>query len=374
MLPIQKFLSCGKTIEDLQLELAIKVYHHPSLPLVGFSYDHIKSPKYHEVVKDCRGIVLELNTWNVVAKPFQRFYNFGEDLDNQINFDWNNFTATSKEDGSLIIVSYYAGEWHVSTSGSFGFHKCNGSEKTWRELFWETSKIDPLKLDPGFTYIFELCTIYNKVVRIYPKPTTYLLTIFQLENCQECSIDWVNQEAIRLGVPRPEQYSFTSISDVRQFILQKENEDKTFEGVIICDKNNCRYKIKSSTYIALHYLGNNGNIAGTKSLVDLVLADGIEEAIVYFPEIESSALKVKQIIEDQWFNLRNVWESCWKIENQKEFAMAICDKTAFPSLLFSLRKTHKRNQTDILLKEMWRSNGESIKKFVLNKLSQETFS
>jgi hypothetical protein len=68
MLNLQKYLRAGKTPEDLKEELGIKFYEHPSLPLVGFKYHQIDSPKTNEIVRECRGIVLEKNTWNLVAK------------------------------------------------------------------------------------------------------------------------------------------------------------------------------------------------------------------------------------------------------------------------------------------------------------------
>jgi hypothetical protein len=59
MLPIQAYLRSGKAPENLQEELGIYHYEHPSLPLVGFKYHQSDSPKYDLIVRNARGIVLE---------------------------------------------------------------------------------------------------------------------------------------------------------------------------------------------------------------------------------------------------------------------------------------------------------------------------
>lgn len=78
MLEVQTYLRGGKTIDDLESELGIKAIAHPTLPLVILNYNQIESPKRNSIVRECRGLVLEVGTWNVVARSFQRFFNFGE--------------------------------------------------------------------------------------------------------------------------------------------------------------------------------------------------------------------------------------------------------------------------------------------------------
>ena len=88
-LEVQKFLRSNHTLYDLTDELGILVTEHPNpnVPLVSLKYSQINSPKHNEIVKECRGLVLEKDTWNVVAKPFKRFFNLGEDINAEGEFD-----------------------------------------------------------------------------------------------------------------------------------------------------------------------------------------------------------------------------------------------------------------------------------------------
>lgn len=368
MLAIQDYLRNGKSTGDLAEELGINVYEHPELPLVGFKYSQINSPKMHPVVRDCRGIVLERDSWNVVAKPFRRFFNAGEDHENFQHFDWCDVTVTTKEDGSLCILYNYKGEWHVNTSGSFGLGKCGLSGKTWRELFWETSGINRNDLNLEITYIFEMWTPYNKTIRIYEHPSAFLLSMFDVRTLEELSVDAVDDEAVRLGVPRPDHHRLNSMDEIAAYLREMESRDKTYEGVVVRGKTvfpdgrtqEDRYKIKTDTYLALHHLLDNGNLFNPKRLVPLVLAGECDEVVAYIPEIKPHIDTVSETLQREYDELLGLWRRCHGIESQKDFAMAIVKKTKFSSLLFNMRKKYGLDQSEQSLVDEWRNAAELI--------------
>jgi hypothetical protein len=80
-LQVQEYLHSGKSWANLTDELGIKVVFHPSLPLVTVNYDQIESPKTHPIVRECRGLVLHRQTFDLVARSFPRFFNWGEVAD-----------------------------------------------------------------------------------------------------------------------------------------------------------------------------------------------------------------------------------------------------------------------------------------------------
>jgi len=95
---------------DSLAELGIKIARHPSLPLLSLKYSQIDSPKYHPIVRLCRGTVIEDETYKIVARPFKRFYNVDEEPNSK--FVWgDDIACIEKVDGSLIIVYFYNGKW-----------------------------------------------------------------------------------------------------------------------------------------------------------------------------------------------------------------------------------------------------------------------
>lgn len=356
-LAVQKYLRGGRWPNDLTEDLGIKIYEHPVLPLIGLKYSQINSPKTNQVVRDCRGIVLEKYSWDVVAKPFRRFFNYGEDINN-CKFDWGNFTTTTKEDGSLIILYSYSGRWHVNTSGSFGLGECNFSGKSWAELFWEVSGIDQKRLDPSLTYIFEMWTPFNKVLRMYPRSFTALLSAFDMVTLDELTINEADSLASFLGVPRPDHYCFASATDIVSFLQTNAAITPLFEGVVVRDHNNERLKIKSDDYLANHRLFDNGNVLNPKKMVTFVLlgTKPMGGDLDDFPEVIKVYDKVKLQLDAEYSLLVDIWEQASKIESQKEFA-GFALKSKFANVLFNMRKT-----PGLTLEDAWRASEELIVK------------
>lgn len=130
-------LGSQAALSALTDEFAIRTALHPNGdPLVILNYSQIDSSKRHPLVQECRGLTLHLETWDVVARSFPRFFNYGECPDQDKKFDWNNFSAETKEDGSLILLYRFNNEWRVNTRGSFGLGEiCPGVGKCWSKSF-----------------------------------------------------------------------------------------------------------------------------------------------------------------------------------------------------------------------------------------------
>lgn len=353
---VQEYLATH-TLKELQEDLAIKATAHKRLPLVVLNYDQIKSPKYDPIVRECRGLVLDTRDWSPVARGFKRFYNWGEDPEGMTAFDWSTCTATAKEDGSFIQLFRFEGEWVLSTRGTFGDGNVHGCSMSFEQLFCTALGVGNLQdiqhPDVGMTFIFELCSGYNKVVRQYKSSSAYLIGGYN--HGHDLDFHWSMYYLSRYGVKLPKRYAFDSPDAVANFLQRQSSEDPTFEGVVIKDYQGIRFKCKTSTYVALHHLkGNNGDGFTLRNLVPLVLAGEEAEAIAVFPEAAEVVEGIQQRVWSEWGGLYNAWEECKGIEGQKEFALAIVPRTKFAPLLFHLRK-HGGD-----LRELWLSSADAI--------------
>ncbi len=356
MLATQEYIKTHglpKLIEDFVLHAT----YHETLPLVSLKYDQKDSPKYHEITRECRSLILELNSWNVIARSFRRFYNFNEYLDE--TFDWNFYYIQEKVDGSLILLFHYADNWHIATSGSFAKGIiCSEYSHTWESLFFEcVCKEKIASLNPANTYIFELCSIFNKVVVTHNEPHVVLLSGFENESCEELGITYMDFVAEKLGVRRPLNYTFETLDEA---IKWKDSQPGSFEGFIFVDKNLNRVKCKNPQYLALHRLKGNNNLFLKKHILPIVLNMPEEkgELLAYFPEIT-----------EKWDNLEGVLTQIFKdadeIHNlypdysQKQFALAIKGEPWYlQNILFTCRKNQTLPSTvknlfeDLLVKHL----------------------
>jgi hypothetical protein len=363
MLNVQTYLRDGKTHDDLRRELGIRTVEHETLPLAILNYDQLESPKIHPVVRECRGLVLHRQTHDLVARAFPRFFNWGEVQDEMRQFDFSEFQVHTKEDGSLVLLYHFAGRWRANTRGSFGLEKMAFCDFTWQQLFARALGVDTIadldgRLDPSLCYVCELCSPYNKVVRRYPEPVMYLLTAFRAQaELPARQVDALAGSLFR----RPARYDFTSIEQIQSFLKAQTEADPTFEGVVLCDRNGQRWKIKSPTYLGLHRLkGEGGNLFHPKHLLPFVLAGEEDELLTYYPEVKDVFAEVKTKVQAAYGQMQQVWETSWRIPNQKDFAQAILGKTPFTNLLFQLRKQHGGEQTPELLRQAWRDAGDTI--------------
>ena len=75
--------------------------------LVCFKYG-IEADFSDPLVREARGIIIDINEQIVVCRPFDKFFNFQEQYATDI--DWNTARVLEKIDGSLIKLYNYNGK------------------------------------------------------------------------------------------------------------------------------------------------------------------------------------------------------------------------------------------------------------------------
>lgn len=365
-LEVQKYLQ-NKTFDDLNAELGIKVNQHDTLPLVILNYDQIESPKTHPIVRECRALVLHRDTKEVVARSFPRFFNWGEVADEMHLFDFSSVSIQSKEDGSLCLLYHFDGKWRVNTRGSFAQDVMQFHNHTWESAICKAAKVPNLdelgvSLNKDITFVCEFCSPWNKIVRRYDEPCLYLLTAFVTKTGEELAVNQCDGFAKAAGMLRPVVYNFCTIEEIQDFLQGQAEKDPTYEGVVIRDRNNQRWKIKSATYLGLHKLrGEGDNMFNPKHLLPFVMAGEEDELLTYFPEVRESFFELKAKVLQEYAALLEVWADNKDIQDQKEFALKV-KEVPFASVLFSVRKECGENQSSKDIRKVWRQSDKLILK------------
>ena len=285
MLNLQRFIFAHENWRELLTAkpYCIKIVEEGNLVL--FKYSQIDSDFFNPIVQECRGIILEKDTWEVVAYAFRKFGNFGESYVDEI--DWESAVVETKEDGSLIKVYYYDGEWRVGTNGTIFAENAElnaGPYKNFRQLFdaaAEKCGLDFSRLNRYYTYIFELCSEFNQVV--CPQSEIRLIHIGTRNNrtFQEVEAD--------IGIPHPQRYALSSLEDC---IAMAKTFDFTKEGFVVKDKNYNRIKVKSEDYVRVHRLANNGSMTEERA-IELIRANELDEFFTYFPHYKEYIGRIK---------------------------------------------------------------------------------
>lgn len=340
MLEVQNYLKY-KSLEDLNLEYGIIATYNSEMPLVILNYHQTDSCKTATIVRECRNLILSTVDYSLVSRSFYRFFNFGENTPEMEQFHWPSCTTMAKEDGSLLNFFYYEGNWHVTTRGSFAnapiFNQYQAKyfnmpeNFTWKDAILRTlncTNLNELNLDPKLSYACEFCSLWNKVVRTYPVPTIYLLSCFAGE-----------EEVGPQKSPFKTVETFPLCNSTDIFAYINAHPEDTFEGMIIKDKDNRRFKLKSDRWKALHRMKGNGeNLYLPKNLIPWILS-GNNKILDIYPEITECFHNYKTKVDSAYKEVEELWNSTKHIQNQKDFALAIVKNTRFSSILFNIRKT-----------------------------------
>lgn len=348
MLELQKFLR-SNPISLLEEKYAIKATRHSQYPnLVLFKYNQIESPFGERIVRECRGIILdELNDWAIVARPFDKFFNYGEGHAAQI--DWSTSVVQEKVDGSLCTLYPYKDGWHIATSGTpDAGGEVNGFNFSFADLFWKTLNEYDVVLpekEIGVCFMFELTSQYNKVVVRHSKPGLTLLGARDLKTQQEMN----PAEALKLlhswDVERrsDSRRTFDKLEAVKEFSLNSFEEIlATFpsidplsqEGYVVVDANFNRVKVKSPAYVALHHMKDG--LSSMRALVQVALNGEIDEVGVAFPEYLEELINIKSKLFDLVVELETAYDKIKHIPVQKDFALQAVT-TRCSSALFAVR-------------------------------------
>lgn len=275
-------------------------------------YDHKFSLKYDQIntkktpsTNECRGIVISKDL-EVISLPFLRFSNYDDNSRKLI--DWNTATYWEKTDGTMIQFYHDSilNKWCVGTTGTAEAvdfvssrnkitKEVNKYDFTLSDLFYSTCQklgVDLSQCIKGNTYIFELATQYNLVINKYLEDTVVLLGIRELtKDFQEKNQKELDIFAEKINCDRPKQYLFTSEIEMLKSLKNVKYGDTNFEGYVIVDINFNRVKVKSNTYVI--YSQFNGDIESKWRLVDVILANEIEEVAASFPSLRKPMEKMK---------------------------------------------------------------------------------
>jgi RNA ligase len=142
-------------------------------------------------------------------------------------------------DGSLGIVFYYNGEWHLASKGSF----VSDQAIKGREML---NKYNSELLSPGYTYLFEIIYPENRIVCNYGSLEKLVLLA-----CIDCSPDGIEAS---VQVPYYKDnfdvvYQYDGIKDYKQLKSMIKNNQ---EGFVVRFNDGTRMKIKGEEYVRLH--------------------------------------------------------------------------------------------------------------------------
>jgi hypothetical protein len=354
MLEIQRQLLSGKTPEEICEPLGIKIRRKDHKVL--FSYDQIDSMKFktHPIVKECRGLILYEDNWDICSMGFRRFLNYGEDGADELPADLGGCYVLEKLDGTYVSAYFDRNDrtWHCSTRSMIDAEGPvnDMSSMTFADLFWEAMKNTkfaavPIPFSTEMTFIFELTSPHNRIVTKYDDTHATLLTA-RSNNC-ECEFSRKTVEVFASMLECP----VVKAVDARNWeeLLKMENadgskKDPQFEGYVIVKEglpSHLRVKMKNPSYVALHKTATS---MSERNLVELIKKGLQDDFLAQFPEYTPNVDRVINGLRAIESELREDWVDLYGVEDRKAFAL-IAKTKKLPHYLFAIKDGHTRGKT-----------------------------
>lgn len=151
-------------LQELEAKGLVRSVSHQTLPLLVWNYTPVvqfdKLWGDYPILRLCRGLVTDLDG-NIVARPYEKFYNYSEYYVSELPIGSENITIESKLDGSLLIVFRFNDQVVYSTRGSFYSDQAIAGAKLFQSLYSEDW------IENGITYLFEFIGPENRIVVQY---------------------------------------------------------------------------------------------------------------------------------------------------------------------------------------------------------------
>jgi len=261
----------------------------------------------------------------IVANPFQKFFNLGEEGMTIENLPSEIPQITEKLSGSLGILYDNADLPAISTRGSFESPMGIWGTKWLSEKCFEMSDFKK-----EYTYLFEILYKENKIICDYDDEELVLLAVRHTVTGDE--IDHV-EEAERLDITPVKQFNL-SLSKAIAMLEGMKGEKQ--EGFVVKYNNGLRVKLKCEDYFRIHRIISGFSrkhiIEAMESGNDMFLNELPDEL---HKEAKTIITEVKEKQEAIMSSAKTVAEKAKKFETRKEQALLIL-QSKYPVVSFHL--------------------------------------
>lgn len=309
-------------------------------PYILLKYNQLESDFNEHVVQECRGCIIKQfdDGYRYVCRPFDKFFNYGEEQ--AADIDWDSSFITEKIDGSLMKLWFDDG-WHLSTNGTVDAFKAviSGNEDcSFGDIFLKASRCCTISdfckhFDKQYTYLFELTSPETKVVINYDYAVWYLAKRNTVTGNyvkeKERAPKEILKAAIKYNIMFPKVYPLHILSEIVQ-VVSKMTKDE--EGVVVSDSHGNRVKVKSPEYLIKAKLIGNGT-KSDEALLEIIFNSQEDDLLAYCPEYTERIREIKNRIELYINKCKSLWEQCkGLVASRKEFALAISQYKEKPYL------------------------------------------
>lgn len=332
----------------------------PNVKIFNYTQKCQFANAWNDVTMQCRGLIINVETNEILARPFPKFFNYGEHKEKGLLIPDETPIISEKLDGSLGIMYTLQGKTWIATRGSFV-----SDQAKWAMQWWKKNNGDK-PYGNEITHLFEIIYPENRIVVNYNFSGLVHLTSI---------VTATGEDLPDKIMPVRKAKRIPTIDLSKLEAMDKPNS----EGFVIhYPKSKLRLKIKFAEYVRLHKLVTGvseiaiwEHMREGKTLDDLLekVPDeffkwvlGVQGKIENeFMVIEKEALdhfgRIKEFMDSAFVEggSRKKWAEQIQQMKNPDIGFSILDKKDYQKIIWKIvRPTgQQQSKTDIkLLKEI----------------------
>lgn len=237
-----------------------------------------------------RGLIMDRTTGEIVARSFDKFFNWGERGRKGSGYMLN---ITEKMDGSLGILYKRNGEYKIATRGSL-----ESDQARWATRYLGQHFHEHLNIPDELTLLFEIIYKENRIVVDYVGYEGLILLAARNRHTGEYLPFYPDlyELAVDNNFDLVETSNFNSLVDV---IAATGQIDADHEGWVVEMSDGSRWKFKGDQYLEVHKMVSNISL---KRVLELVKNESLDKKPEDIPEW---ILKYPEYVREEVINLRD---------------------------------------------------------------------
>lgn len=238
--------------------------------------------------RECRGIIFDTATGDIIRRPFHKFFNVNEREETQDHVvDLSRPHAIlEKLDGSMIAPFIVNGQMIWGTK--MGATDVAEPVDDFATLNEEYGIFARFTISRGYTPIFEWCSRKQRIVLDYKEDQLILTGIRDLTTGRYMSYDLMvaHAEAYRIPVVR---FAFKTHNEMKDFV-QHVRDLEDLEGFVVRFDDGHMLKLKCDWYVQIHRAKEK--ILQDRNIVELILDEKLDDVKAHLPQEDRDRLTV----------------------------------------------------------------------------------
>lgn len=311
---IKPYIEKGLVSEQLHPE-------NPNVRIFNYTQECQFSQAWDEITMQCRGLIMDVETGEILARPFPKFFNYQEHIAKGKPIPTEQPIIAEKLDGSLGIMYTLNGKTWIATRGSFMSDQAQWATKWWRE-----NKGDE-PYGNEITHLFEIIYPENRIVVNYD--FSGLVHLASIETATGKTVDAL------MPVRKAETIPANDLE-----VLSKMDLPNSEGFVCYYPTENLRLKVKFPEYVRLHKLVTGvSEIAIWEHMREgKTLSDLLEKVPdEFFKWVTDVQFKLEKAYAEILTRCKNDFETFAHAgRSRKEIALNFQQDCKYPGVLFSM--------------------------------------